>query len=55
MNSFGLFPIKYDPIKRKIEKIKNFEFNKTQFLLEILKKLNFLSKMQTTSNSHSFQ
>ena len=45
MNSFGLFPIKYDPIKRKLKKLKILNLIKIQFLLNF-EKLNFLSKMQ---------
>tara|TARA_B100000242_G_scaffold266614_1_gene215571 strand:+ start:1991 stop:2923 length:933 start_codon:yes stop_codon:yes gene_type:complete len=44
MNSFGLFPIKYDPIKRKIEKIKNFEFNKNTIFIKNFKKIELLVK-----------
>ena len=44
MNSFGLFPIKYDPIKRKIEKIKNFEFNKNTIFIRNFEKIELLVK-----------
>ena len=44
LNSLGLFPIKYDPIKRKIEKIKNFEFNKNTIFIRSFEKIEFLVK-----------
>lgn len=44
INSFGLFPIKYDPIKRKIERIKNLEFNKNTIFIRDFKKIEILVK-----------
>ncbi len=44
INSFGLFPIEYDPIKKEIKEIERLKFNKNTIFIRNLKKIKSLIK-----------